>query len=189
MSRTPFDDNQELEDLEEVQDEQGTAPESESDTAAQPGTPSDLEKLQAERDALFERLARVSAEFRNSQRRLEQEKEQAVQYANSVLLKALLPVLDNLERALAVDPNTTDAASILKGMQILYDQWMNVLKQQKVEPIAPEPGTPFDPNQHEALMQQDSEYTSPTVTQLFQKGYALHGRTLRPAQVAVSRSS
>jgi molecular chaperone GrpE len=187
MSRTPFDENQELEELEAQQEETGA--ESESDTAAQPGTPSDLEKLQAERDALFERLARVSAEFRNSQRRLEQEKEQSVQYANSALLKSLLPVLDNLERALSVDPSKTDASSILKGMQIVYDQWLNVLKQQKVEPIAPEPGTPFDPSQHEALLQQDSEYTGPTVTQLLQKGYALHGRTLRPAQVAVSRSS
>ena len=74
-------------------------------------------------------------------------------------------------------------------MQIVHDQWLNVLKQQQVEEIAPAPGTPFDPTQHEALMQQDSQYNEPTVVQLLQKGYALHGRTLRPAQVAVSRTS
>ena len=63
-----------------------------------------------------------------------------------------------------------------------------VLKQQQVEVIAPAAGTPFDPSKHEALMQQPSdEYTEPTVTQLLQKGYALGGRTLRPAQVAVSK--
>jgi molecular chaperone GrpE len=67
---------------------------------------------------------------------------------------------------------------------------MTVLKGQNVEVIAPTPGTPFDPNRHQALMQQPSdEYTEPTVTQLLQPGYALHGRTLRPAQVAVSKTS
>ena len=67
---------------------------------------------------------------------------------------------------------------------------MTVLKSQNVEVIAPEPGTPFDPTKHQALLQQPSDqYGEPTVTQLLQKGYALHGRTLRPAQVAVSKTS
>ena len=78
-----------------------------------------------------------------------------MQYANQSLIKSLLPVIDNFERALAVDPAKADAASILKGMQIVHDQWLAVLKQQQVEEIAPQPGTPFDPTRHEALMQQD----------------------------------
>src|SRR3954468_2104984 len=155
----------------------------------QPGQPVDVQKLQEERDRLYDRLARSTAEFRNTQRRLEQEKEQAVQYANSSLLKSLLPVIDNFERALAVDPQKTDLQTVLKGMQIVHDQMIKVLEQQHVEQVAPEPGTPFDPNHHQALMQQDSdEYDQPTVTQMFQKGYTLHGRTLRPAGVAVSKS-
>jgi molecular chaperone GrpE len=106
------------------------------------------------------------------------------------LFESLLPVIDNFERALAVDPAKTDAASILKGMQIIHDQWMDVLKSQDVEEVAPEPGTPFDPTRHEALMQQPSDkYADPTVVQLLQKGYMLHGRTLRPAGVAVSRGT
>lgn len=158
-----------------------------SEAGAQQGGNDALAKLQAERDELFERLARVTAEFRNSQRRLEQEKDQAVAYANSSLLKSLLPVIDNLERALAVDVSKTDVTQLLKGMQIVLDQWLNVLKTQQVEPIAPQKGTPFDPNLHEALMQQPSaEYAEPTVTQLLQKGYTHKGRTIRPAGVAVS---
>ena len=148
----------------------------------------ELDKVRAERDSLFDRLARATAEFKNSMKRLEQDVDQRAQYANSTLIKNLLPVIDNFERALAVDPAKADAASILKGMQIVHDQWMTVLKQQQVEEVAPAPGTPFDPSQHQALMQQEAVYPVPTVVQLLGKGYALHGRTLRPAQVAVSKS-
>lgn len=158
--------------------------------ATDPTLDADLRKLQEERDALFEQVARVQADFRNAQKRLEAEKQQAVQFANSRLLTNLLPVIDNFERALEQDPAKVDATTILKGMQIVHDQLINVLKQQNVEVLAPEPGTPFDPNQHQALMQQPSDkYAEPTVTQLLQKGYAQHGRVLRPAAVAVSKTS
>ena len=97
-------------------------------------------------------------------------------------------MIDNFERALAVDPAKADAASILKGLQVVHDQWLAVLKKEAVETIAPEPGEPFDPTRHEALLHQPSaKYKGPTVTQLLTKGYALHGRTLRPASVAVSQ--
>jgi molecular chaperone GrpE len=154
------------------------------------GDSNEIAALRAERDQLYQRLARAQADFQNSRRRLEADKEQALQYANSTLIKSLLPVIDNFERALAVDAMKTDSASIQKGLQLVHDQMLNVLKSQSVEEIAPAAGTPFDPNQHQALMQQPSDkYTEPTVTQLLQKGYALHGRTLRPAQVAVSKTS
>jgi molecular chaperone GrpE len=149
----------------------------------------DLRKLQDERNSLFEQLARVQADFRNAQKRIEGEKIQAIQYANGKLISTLLPVIDNFERALEIDPAKVDAASVLKGLQIVYDQLMSALKQQHIEVIAPQPGTPFDPNCHQALMQQpDDRYTEPTVTQLLQKGYMLHDRVLRPAQVAVSKT-
>jgi molecular chaperone GrpE len=148
----------------------------------------DYDKVKAERDALFERLARAQADFQNSRKRLETESDQRLQYANSQLIKNLLPTIDNLERAMAVDVTKTDAASIIKGLQVLVDQLMKVLAAQNVEVIAPEVGSPFDPTRHEAIMQQDSEYPPNTVTQLLQKGYALRDRTLRPAQVAVSKA-
>ncbi|CAN5568514.1 hypothetical protein BH10PLA1_BH10PLA1_09830 [soil metagenome] len=151
---------------------------------------SELDKVKAERDSLYERLARATADFQNTRRRLETETDQRMQYANSSLIRSLLPVIDNWERALNVDASKVDSAAVLKGLQLVHDQMMTVLKQQQVEVIAPAVGTPFDPSKHEALMQQpNDEYTEPTVTQLFQNGYALPGRTLRPAQVAVSKTS
>jgi molecular chaperone GrpE len=181
MTRIPIDDDDRFDpdaDLEGDEAPQPTGPDS-----------NELIKLRTERDQLFERLARATAEFKNSQKRLESDFDQRIQYANSALIKSILPVIDNFERALAQDPaKVTDTAAILKGMQIVHDQLIAVLKQQKVEEIAPKPGEPFDPTKHEALMQQPSDkYDEPTVTQLLQKGYALQGRTLRPAQVAVSR--
>jgi molecular chaperone GrpE len=153
----------------------------------------EAQQLRAERDDLYQRLARATADFKNTQRRLEAELEQRVQYANQSLIKILLPVIDNFERALAVDPAKTDVAALLKGMQIVHDQWIAVLKQQNAEEIAPQPGEAFDPNQHEALMQQDAPPQfagrGPTVVQLLQKGYRLRDRTIRPAQVAVSKTT
>lgn len=171
---------------EDMQDDDFAAEETEP-VEASPADSNDVLKLQAERNDLFNKLARAQAEFQNSRRRLEADKEQAVQFANSSLIKSLLPVIDNFERALSVDPNKADVPTLLKGMQIVHDQWLAELAKQTVQPIAPKPGEPFDPNTMQALMQQPSDLPENHVTQLLQKGYALHGRTLRPAQVAVSR--
>jgi len=183
MSRIPIDDDN---DVQEEQQDDGSILEGEP--AEPPGAGAgDFDKLKAERDSLFERLARTTADFQNSRKRLQAEADQRAQYANSALIKNLLPVIDNFERALAQDPSKTDAATLLKGMQIVHDQWLNVLKQQQVQEIAPQPGEPFDPTRHEALMQAPSEFPPGSVVQMLQKGYALHDRTLRPAQVSVSK--
>ena len=184
MTRIPTDDEN-VNEANPFADEDGAPAGAES-----PSQTADVARLQQERDALFDRLARATADFKNAQKRLEADAEQRAQYANSTLIKSILPVIDNFERALAQDPGKVDPASILKGMQIVHDQLMKVLRDQRVEEIAPQPGERFDPTRHEALMQQDApQYDEPTVTQLLQKGYALHGRTLRPAGVAVSRTS
>src|SRR5438552_13399979 len=81
----------------------------------------DLRKLQEERDSLFTQLARVTADFRNAQKRLEADKLQSIQYANTSLVKSLLPILDNFQRALEVDPASADRGNLLKGMQIVHD--------------------------------------------------------------------
>ena len=193
MARIPINDENEAMAEEQPFEQPDPQPQPDQRASNSPGDgqrseSNELAALRAERDSLFERLARATAEYKNSQRRMQADADQRLQYANSSLIKALLPVIDNFERALSVDPEKTDPRSLLKGMQIVHDQWMAVLKQQQVEEIAPQAGTPFDPSQHEALMQQDSTYTVPTVTQLMQKGYAMHGRTLRPAQVAVSKT-
>jgi molecular chaperone GrpE len=150
----------------------------------------ELSRLRAERDELYNRLARVTADYQNARKRLEAEQEQRMAYANANLIKSLLPVIDNFERALAVDPQKSDAASILKGLQVVHDQWMTVLQSQAVREIAPREGDPFNPELHQALMQQEDERFKdqpPTVIQLLQKGYMLNDRVLRPAQVVVSK--
>ena len=189
MTRIPIDD----ENLDDGGNEPAGATESpEAERATPPGRggagDNDPGNVRAERDALYERLARATADFKNTQKRLQSESDQRVHYANQSLIKSLLPVIDNFERALAVDPDKADVGSILKGMQIVHDQWLKVLKDQKVEEIAPAPGEPFDPTQHEAIMQKEEVYPVPTVVQLLQKGYSLNGRTLRPAKVAVSKT-
>jgi molecular chaperone GrpE len=174
--RNPFDD--ESEDTTDM-------PESAAEDMQKLGD--DLQKLQEERDTLFDRLARAQADFRNAQRRLEQDKEQAIQFANSSLIKAFIPIIDNLDRALAVDPARADVETILKGLRLVQDQLAKALASQGIEVVNPVPGSPFDPNKHEALMHQPSDkYSDPTVVQSLQKGYVMHGRTLRPAGVAVS---
>jgi molecular chaperone GrpE len=186
MTRIPIDDDQ------QPQDGGGGGGDEqvlEGDAASVAGgDANDFARVKAERDMLFEKLARAQADYQNSRKRLEADAEQRLQYANAGLIKSLLPVIDNFERALAQDPSKTDSASLLKGMQIVHDQWLNVLKQQLVQEIAPQPGEPFDPNQHEALMQQPTnDLPEGSVVQTLQKGYALRDRTLRPAQVSVAK--
>ena len=186
MTRIPIDDDQQPQDDEQQQSAQEQILEGEPAPEAA-GDGNELERLRAENKMLFEKLARAQADFQNSRKRLQAESDSRAQYANASLIKSLLPVIDNFERALAQDPAKSDAATILRGMQIVHDQWLNVLKQQLVQEIAPQPGDAFDPTKHEAIMHQPSDLPEGSVTQTLQKGYALHDRTLRPAQVAVSK--
>ena len=176
MSQTPFDDKPDTDDQDvNLDDDAGDG----SPVAAE-----EHQRLKDERDKLMYAVA----ESQNQRKRLEAEKEQAVQYANQALIRSMIPVIDNFERALAVDPNKVDARTVLKGLQLVHDQLMKELEKQNVEIIDPKPGTPFDPTKHEALMQQDVPGAKPgTIANALTKGYALKGRTLRPAGVAVAR--
>ena len=141
-------------------------------------------KVTEQRDQAMRALADVE----NMRKRLHAEKEQAVAYANQSLIKSLIPIIANFERALAVDPAKTDSAAVLKGLQLVHDQMMTELKKQAIEVIDPKVGDLFDPTKHEALMQQEKPGAKPnTIVMALTKGYALHGRTLRPAGVAVAR--
>jgi molecular chaperone GrpE len=199
MTRIPIDDDeqqpQETAAEGGPQDQQDQVLEGEPEDRADSGSgrggagDTDIDRIRAERDMLYEKLARAQADFTNARRRLQQESDQRAQYANASLIKSLLPVIDNFERALAQDPSKTDTTTLLKGMQIVHDQWLNVLRQQQVEEINPQPGEAFDPNRHEGLMHQPSPHPDGSVVQTLQKGYSLHDRTLRPAQVSISKKA
>lgn len=160
--------------------------------ATDPATDSnDVLRLIAERDDLRNRLARVQADFTNARKRLEADFANRLAYANEKLITALLPVIDDWERALAVDSTKVDSATILKGLEVVHDKMIAVLKQQQVEPVSPAEGDLFDPNQHLAVTQRPDERFpgEPHVLQTFQKGYTLAGRALRPASVMVSQAN
>jgi molecular chaperone GrpE len=182
MSQTPFDDKDHPLDIQDELDGEGGDGDGSRAGSEQSVNPQELQRLKDERD----RLMYAVAESQNMRKRLEAEKEQAVQYANTTLIRSLIPIIDNFERALAVDPSKVDGATILKGLQIVHDQMMKELEKQNVELIDPKPGTPFDPSRHEALMQKEDPNLKPgTVAQALTRGYALKGRTIRPASVVL----
>lgn len=148
----------------------------------------EIEALKTEKTAIYEKLARVQADFTNSRKRLETDFEQRFAFANQTLIESLLPVLDNFDRALAQDPAKVDSATFLKGMNLVSEQLKTTLAKYQVEEIAPKAGDDFDPNAHQAIMQQDSDLPEGKVTLLLQKGYAMKGRIMRAAQVAVSKA-
>ncbi len=150
----------------------------------------ELDRLREENRLLQEKLIRVQADFQNSVRRLEKDGDQRLKVAAGHLVRDFLPVLDNLERAMTV-PDTADVQTVVTGVRGTYDQWLEVLKANGVEPIAPEIGDEYDAQRHEALLQTPVDPTpeQQQVTQLLRKGFAFDGKLLRPAQVAVSQQS
>jgi molecular chaperone GrpE len=149
----------------------------------------DLEALRTraeERDQFLSLLQRTQADFENYQKRNQREREQERRYWNGALCLDLLPVLDNLERALAAARQANETGPLVQGVILVLNQFLDLLKRHGVTPIDPQ-GQPFDPNLHEAVMQQPSkEAPANTVTQVFERGFMIHDRVLRPAKVAVS---
>ncbi|MEC9019541.1 MAG: nucleotide exchange factor GrpE [Nitrospinota bacterium] len=128
---------------------------------------------------------REKAELDNFKKRLTKEKEDFVQFANERLLKELLQIEDNLERAMAA-PNAT-LESLKEGVEMIQKQFKDFLKNQKVEAIEAL-GKPFDPNLHEVLNQQESEeHEENTVIEEYSKGFTLNRRILRSAKVVISK--
>lgn len=146
----------------------------------------DLRKALADRDEYLDLLQRVRAEFANYQKRVKNELEQSRRFAAQPLASELLPVLDNIERALAAADSGNNAAALLDGIRLVQQQMLGTLARHGIEPIAAL-GEPFDPTVHEALVEQPAPDKPPgTVIQEYQKGYRLHDRVIRPARVVVS---
>jgi molecular chaperone GrpE len=150
----------------------------------------ELEAAREEAKQSFEKYLRVAAEFDNYKKRSAKETEDFRKYANEVLLKALLPVVDNLERAInAAKEEGCDTQALLEGVELTLNELVKVFHQSQVKQIDAL-GESFDPNFHQAMMQQVSdEHPDNTILQELQKGYTLHSRLLRPAMVIVSKTT
>ncbi|XKG24202.1 nucleotide exchange factor GrpE [Ureibacillus chungkukjangi] len=144
---------------------------------------SELEaKLQEEES----RYLRLRADFDNMRRRAQLDREAAEKYRAQKLLTELLPVIDNLDRALQVEVNSDDAVSLYKGIEMVYKTLIEATKQEGLE-LIPAEGEVFDPNVHQAVMQEaDSEKETGIVLRELQKGYKLKDRVLRPSMVSVN---
>jgi molecular chaperone GrpE len=141
----------------------------------------ELEATRRDRDQYLEALQRLKAEFENSRKRQERERLRILSMASERLVQELLPVLDNLDRALEA------GGDIREGVQVTRDQLAEVLGDEGLLPVASD-GQIFDPNVHEAVMGQVSEeHEEGTILQTFQRGYVLNGKPIRPAKVVVAK--
>jgi molecular chaperone GrpE len=144
----------------------------------------ELDRLKAERDVLFDRLARLQAEFDNYRKRAAREQAEFKQYAVADAVKALLPVLDSLERALRT---SEESSELHAGLELILRQFNDVLGKLGVQPIRAE-GQPFDPNQHQAVeVVESSAVPDQHVIEELQRGYRIKDRLLRPSMVRVAR--
>ena len=145
-------------------------------------------KIKAQEEGARERYLRQLAETDNFRKRMLKEQEEYKKKANERLVKELLPVLDNLQRALeAADQAGNVPGVFLDGIHMVEREFLRVLDEVGVRPVESEPGIDFDPTIHEALNQVETEEQEPgTVVRVLQRGYKYHDRLLRPALVSVA---
>jgi molecular chaperone GrpE len=153
------------------------------------GDPRDqVVRLQAERDALFDRLARQQAEFENLRKRSAREQAEFRDYAAANTVKSLLPILDSFDMALKSQETSGNGNDLRKGLEIIRKQMDEVLSKLGVQQV-PAKGEPFDPRFHEAIeMVESSDAEDNHVLDELQRGYKLKDRLLRPAMVRVARN-
>ena len=160
------------------------APSKETD---QGSIPTELEAKTAEVLALNDKYLRLAAEFENFKRRAQRDQHDAIRFANEKLLKDLLPIVDNLERAIHCGSEQSTSEGLLEGVELTQKQFLETLAKLEVKQIS-SVGEVFDPTRHQAVAQVESETAEPnTVVEEFQKGYFLHERILRPAMVTVAK--
>jgi molecular chaperone GrpE len=143
---------------------------------------------QARADDLFAKLQRAAADMANMRRRHEQDRQEYVKRANEELIRSVLPVLDSFDLALAAIPEDLEDRTWVDGIVLVERQLRGVLERAGVSPIEAG-GKVFDPNEHEAVMNEASDQPEGTVTGELQRGYKLHDRVIRPAMVKVATNS
>jgi molecular chaperone GrpE len=149
----------------------------------------EIDALRAERDDYKDRFMRALAETENARKRSEKARREAEQYGGSKLARDMLPVYDNMKRALeaAGDEQKEAAAALIEGVELTMRELTNVFKKHGIEVITPEVGDKFDPQMHEAMFEAPVPGTKAgEIIQVSAEGFMLHDRLLRPAQVGVS---
>lgn len=145
-----------------------------------------LEEKQGQIEELHERILRIQAEFNNFKKRIDRDKVDIVRFANENLLLALLPIVDNLERALAHARATNDREAVIDGVELILRQMFDTLATKGLRRMESEQEW-FDPAFHEAMATMEVEQVEPgRVVSQYERGYLLHGRLLRPAKVIVA---
>lgn len=157
---------------------------------ASPEDPSvELDLLRAERDELRDRMLRALADAENSRKRAERDRREAEQYGGSKLARDLLPVYDNLRRALdaAGEGQRAAASGVIEGVELTLRELLSVFAKHGMTPVSPEVGDAFDPQLHQAMFEAPVPGTKAgEIIQVMAEGFMLHDRLLRPAQVGVS---
>jgi len=148
----------------------------------------ELQEHKKKSEEYFDRLLRLQAEFDNSKKRMQRDREEFIKYANEQVIVELLGILDDLERSVeARESNQQDPAAFLKGIEMILSHLYELLKKYNVRPIEAK-GKKFDPHQHEALMQvQTDAHDEDTVIAEFQKGYMLGEKVVRTSKVQVAK--
>ena len=174
---------------EKLQPEADIDPSESTEDQEQPAV-NEVEELQQKLSTLGEQLLREQAEMQNVRRRAQRDVESAHKFALEKFATELLSVVDNLERAIgAIDAEDESQKAVAEGLELTLKTFMDVLLKHSVEPVDPE-GQPFDAALHQAVsMVPNAEVEPNTVINVFQKGYTLNGRLIRPAMVVVSTSA
>jgi len=145
-----------------------------------------LAAREAEAAANWDRFVRERADLENYRKRVQKEKDDILKYGNESLILEILPILDNMERALAHSGDETNAA-VIEGVRLTYGMLLSVLKKFGVVPIDITPGDAFDPAFHHAVHQMESSELAPnSIAEVFQGGYLMNDRLLRAAMVVVA---
>ena len=176
-----------------IDDGAGAGAESEPRESGQASAGGDLETLIAEKDKeiaeLKDKYLRTLAESENARKRIRQQADESVRIQRESILRDILPIIDNLERALAAAREGTDAKTILDGVEMTVKALLDFLRAQGVTPVA-SVGQAFDPSRHEAVDHVASNAHPPnTVVDEFHRGYQIGERILRPARVSVSKTA
>lgn len=150
---------------------------------------SEFDQLKLERDELKDKFMRALADAENSRKRSERDRREAEQYGGSKLSRDMLPVYDNLKRALESSKDAEGEANgaLLEGVELTLRELLNVFRKHGIEPVSPEVGDKFDPQEHQAMFEAPVPGTKAgEIIQVMAEGFMLHDRLLRPAQVGVS---